>query len=178
MIKKFIGLILICVIFYLAIKAVIFLPTLNNLVMGPNKSPFQVGTEYVDQVNKIYQYGNENTHYDSNIRYGGAVSGSAGGLGIVTKASILSKVTLEKLYGKLILSIENGNPNTDLNIWLTNTSDITSQTRYIDFGPLYKNVGIKQYVVDMKGGDVSLFEYKNVLVLDKNYKVYHRVILK
>lgn len=178
MIKKFIGLILVCVIFYLAIKAVVFLPTLNNLVIGPNKSPFQVGTEYVDEVNKIYPYGTENTHYNSNVRYGGGTNYNNSGLGGTLGKSILSKITLEKSFGKLILSVENGNPTADLSIWLTTTPDITNQTQYIDFGPLYKSAGVKQYVVDMKGGDISLSDYNHVLIVDKNYKVYGRVILK
>jgi hypothetical protein len=166
------------VIFFLAIKAVVFLPKLNNLVIGPNKSPFQVGTEYADQVNQIYVYGNKKTYFNSNIKYGSGVNYNSGDFSKVTRAAILSKVTLEKSYGKLILFIENGNPSTDLNIWLTNTPDITNQTQYINFGPLYKSVGVKQYVVDMKGGDLSLSEYDNVLVVDKTYKVYHHVILK
>ena len=90
----------------------------------------------------------------------------------------MSKITLEKSYGKLILSVENGNPNTELNIWLTNSSSITNKTDYIDFGPLYKSAGVKSYVIDMKGGDISLAEYKNVLIIDKNYKIYGRVLLK
>lgn len=178
MIKKVIGLILVCVIFFFAIKAITLLPSLNSLVIGPNKSPFQVGTEYIDQINQMYPYGNQNTYFNSNIKYGSGISYNPGGFGTVARAAILSKITLEKSYGKLILSVENGNPITDLNIWLTNTPDITNQTQYIDFGPLYKSVGVKSYVVDMKGGDVSLTEYKNVLIVDKNYKIYGRVLLK
>lgn len=178
MIKKIIGLVLICVIFFLTIKALVLLPSLNNLVIGPNKSPFQVGTEYVDQINKIYPYAKQNTSYNSNISYGTGISYEPSGFGTITRGSILSKITLEKSYGKLILSVENGNPNTNLNIWLTNSPNITNQTEYIDFGPLYKSVGVKSYVVDMKGGDISLAEYNNILIVDKSYKIYGRVVLK
>lgn len=178
MIKKIIGLILVFVIFFFAIKALTLLPSLNSFVIGPNKSPFQVGTEYIDQINKIYPYANGNTFYNGNIKYGTGVSYEPSGFGTVTRTSILSKITLEKSYGKLILSVENGNPNTELNIWLTNNSNVTNQTSYIDFGPLYKSVGVKSYVVDMKGGDISLAEYKYVLIVDKNYKIYGRVVLQ
>lgn len=178
MIKKIIGIILIFIIFYFAIKALTFLPFLNSLVIGSDKSPFQVGTQYVDQINSIYPNSNQNTAYNSNIRYGTGISSEPVGFGNVNRSAILSKITLEKSYGKLILSVENGNPSTDLNIWLTNNQNVTDQTSYIDFGPLYKSVGIKSYVIDMKGGDISLAEYNNVLIVDKNYKVYGRVILK
>jgi hypothetical protein len=178
MIKKIIGFVLILVIFFFAIKALTFLPQLNSLVIGPNKSPFQIGKETIDQINQIYPYANQNTTYNSNVRYGTGASYAPTGFGTVARKAILSKITLEKSYGKLIFSVENGNPITELNIWLTNTPDITNQTEYIDFGRLYKSIGVKSYFVDMKGGDVSLSEYKNVLIVDKNYKVYGKVILK
>lgn len=178
MIKKIIGIILIFIIFYFAIKAITLLPIINNFIIGSGKSPFQVGTDYIDQINKIYPYANQNSTYDSNVRYGMGISYEPSGFDNVSRSAILSKVTLEKSYGKLILSVENGNPSTDLNIWLTNSPNITNQTSYIDFGQLNKSVGLRTYVIDMKGGDISLSEYKNVLIVDKNYKVYGRVVLQ
>jgi hypothetical protein len=178
MIKKIIGLVLLGVIFFFAIKAVTFLPSLNNFVIGTNQSPFQLGTEYIDQMNQIYPYASQNTNYNGNFKYGNGVSYNPEGFGTVLNTVILSKITLEKSYGKLTLSVENGNPNTDLNIWLTNTPDINENTKYINFGPLYKSAGIKTYVVDTEGGDVSLTEYNTILIIDKNYKIYGKVILK
>ncbi|MBC7982010.1 hypothetical protein H7X65_02955, partial [Candidatus Parcubacteria bacterium] len=97
-----------------------------------------------------------------------------------TNTGVVGKVTLEKTNGKLILSIEAADPKMDLNIWLTNTSEVTSKTEYVDFGLLTKNPSIVQYVVDMKGGDISFAEYKHVLIVDakSDYKVYAKVILK
>ncbi len=171
MIKKIIGIILVCVIFFLAIKALTFLPTLNNAVIGPNKSPFQIGTDYVDQINKMYpvesNYGNQKARQEQQASYA-----------TQTNTKIAYKITLEKSFGKLILSVEDGNPTEALNIWLTNTPEITDQTEYIDFGLLQKNVSIKQYVIDMKGGDISLAEFKYVLIVDKDQKLKARVVLK
>ncbi len=169
MIKKVIGLILVLIIFYLAIKALVFLPALTNLVIGPNKSPFQIGTDYVDQVNAIYPYNSQGQIKNTSTVYNSD-----------TKTNIVRKVTLEKLNGKLILSVEVANPNADLNIWLTNTPEVISTTEYIDFGTLVKNESIMQYVIDMKGGDISFAEYRYVLIVDtkSDYKVYARIILK
>ncbi len=178
MIKKIIGLVLLCVIFFFAIKALTQLSTLSSLFIGPSKSPFQVGIGYVNQVNQVYPNANQNTALNSNLTYGNGTSYNRSGFGVNLGKSILSKITLEKSYGKLILSVENGNPITELNIWLTNTPDITNQTEYIDFGTLLKGGGIKSYTVDMKGGDISLAEYKYVLIVDKDYKIYGKVILK
>lgn len=178
MIKKIIGLVLIGVIFFFAIKAITFLPSLNNFVIGSSKSPFQVGTEYIDQMSKIYPYAGQNSNYNSNFTYGSSVSYNPEGFGKVLNTVLLSKITLEKSYGKLILSVENGNPNTDLNIWLTNTPDLNENTKFIDFGPLYKSAGIKTYTVDMNGGDIDVAEYKNILIVDKTYKVYGRIVLR
>lgn len=169
MIKKVIGFILVLVIFYLAIKMLVFLPSLTNLVIGPNKSPFQIGTDYIDQVNTIYPYNNKGgtkkiaTVYNSD-----------------TNTNIVSKVTLEKLNGKLILSVESANPRNELNIWLTNTPAVSSATEYIDFGTLLKNESIVQYTIDMKGKDISFAEYKYVLLVDvkAGYQVYARIVLK
>ncbi len=95
-----------------------------------------------------------------------------------TKTNIVGKVTLEKANGKLVLTVESANPKTDLNIWLTNNPEITAETEFIDFGKLVKSESIKQYVIDMKGGDISLAEYKNILIVDANYKVYATIIMK
>lgn len=167
MIKKIIGLVLIFFIFFFAVKAITFLPSINNLVIGPNKSPFQIGTDYIDQINKTYPYQNHGSLKTSPTKYSHN-----------RKTSIFSKITLEKLNGRLILSIENANPSTNLNIWLTDTADITSKTAYIDFGLLHKDVSTRQYVVDMKGGDISLDQYNNVLIVDQNNQIYTKVILK
>ncbi len=169
MIKKVIGFILVLVIFYLAIKALVFLPSLSNLAIGPNKSPFQVGADYIDQVNTIYPYNNQGRAKKISTVYNSD-----------TNTNIVRKVTLEKLNGKLILSVEAANPRNELNIWLTNTSEVTSETEYIDFGTLLKNEAITQYTIDMKGKDISFAEYKYVLLVDvkAGYQMYARILLK
>ncbi len=163
MIKKFIGLLLIFFIFYLAIKALVFLPFFTDLIIGKNRSPFQVGTDYVNQVNDIYPYNKDSFVYNND-----------------TKTNIIGKVTLEKNSGKLIMYIESADPKSDLNIWLVNTPEITNKTEYIDFGKLIKNNSIMQYVIDMKGADISLGEYNTVFLVDVNagYQAYAKIILK
>jgi hypothetical protein len=170
MIKKFIGLVLMFVIFYLAVKSLVFLPQLTNLVIGPNKSPFQVGTDYVNQKNEIYPYGNDGKAKKENVY----------AYGINTNTDIVGKITLEKLNGKLILTTESSNSNANLNIWLVNTPEITSETEYIDFGKLIKSQSILQYTVDMKGSDISFKEYNTVFLVDTSagYQPYAKIILK
>ncbi len=164
MIKRFIGLVLILIIFYLGIKAIVFLPFFTNLVVGDNKSPFQVGTDYVNQVNQIYPTNKYSSQYrhdaNSDNRYVG-------------------RVTLEKNLGKLILSVEAAEPgNNNINIWLTNSLQITNQTEYIDFGRLISNNIIQEYVIDMKGSDISFDEYKYILLVDSNFNIYKTINLQ
>ena len=160
MIKRIIGLILILVILFFTVKAITYLPFFTDLIIGSNKSPFQVGTDYVNQINNIYPYNKNKTVYNVN-----------------QNTNIVKKVTLNKIDGKLVLFVENANPKTNLNIWLTNKVSITDQTEYIDFGILYKDNSIRKYVVDMKGGDISLQEFNNVLIVDKNNNIYERFVL-
>ena len=169
MIKKVIGLILILIIFYLAIQALVFLPSLTNLVIGSNQSPFQIGTDYVNQVNAIYPTYNK----QGKIVKNSTVYNSD------TNTDIVGKLTLEKVSGTLILSVESANPKADMNIWLTNTPTVTSRTEYVDFGKLTKSPSIIQYPIDMKGGDISFNEYKYVLLVDvgSGYKVYAKINL-
>ena len=162
MIKKFIGLFLMLVIIFFAVKALVALPLLTNLVIGSNKSPFQVGTEYVEQTSRIYP-----TYLNSEIRYNSD-----------TKSQILDKITLEKVSGRLIMSIENAKTTKDLNIWLANQPQITNQTEYIDFGKLRNSVTVQQYVIDMNGGDLSLDDFKYVYIVDGNNNIYAQVFLK
>jgi hypothetical protein len=167
MIRKIIGLMLVLIILFVGFKAISILPVFTDVVIGNNPSPFQVGTSYIDQIMDIYpmhQYQN----------YGQSTTGNQ-----KINNNILSKVTLEKIEGKLILSIENSKTlRSDLSVWLTNNSEITDKTEYIDFGSFYRNQPIRQYVVDMKGGDISLQEFNVIMIVDKDYKVYKKIILK
>jgi len=161
MIKKIVGLVLILTIIFLAIKALVFLPYLTNLVIGDNKSPFQIGTDYVNQVNQIYPtYSNQSIRYNAN-----------------TDTQYVGRITLQKIDGKLILSTEGVNTDKQLSIWLTNNNQITNQTEYIDFGKLYSGQPIRQYTIDMKGGDISLDVYKYILLVDQNYNIYKTILL-
>jgi hypothetical protein len=165
MIRKVIGLIFLLIIVFFAVKAVVFLPSFTDLIIGKNPSPFQIGTSYIDQIKGIYptyQYQNYGQSSGQNIGSG-----------------ILSKATLEKIEGKLVLSIENAKPTrSDLSIWLINSPEITNKTEYIDFGTLYENQSIRQYVIDMKGADISFQEYNVIVIVDKDYKIYKKIILK
>ncbi len=164
MIRKFIGLILILLIIYLAIKALVLLPFLTNVVIGKNKSPFQVGTDYVNQINQVYPTYSNVPQY----RYANP-----------NDAKYVGKITLEKSLGKLVLTVEGANRgNEKINIWLTNTPQVTNQTEYIDFGPLITDNGMRQYNIDMKGGDISFDVYKYVLLVDSNYHVYASINLQ
>ena len=175
MLRKLIGLILILMIFYFAIKALVFLPFFTNLVIGDNKSPFQVGTDYVNQVTKeasqVYStapYGVNSPNTQAQYRYN-----------TNTDTKYVGKITLQKSNGKLIMIVEGSNPgNKKLNIWLTNEAQVTNQTSYIDFGVLTNDESARQYVVDMKGGDISFDEYRYVLIVDSSYKVYKIINLQ
>lgn len=159
MIKKLIGLILILFLVFILIKSIAFLPSFSNIILGNNKSPFQVGTDYVNGINNAYGNNRQEIKYNTSIR------------------KVLDKVTLEKSFGRLILYIENGNPNIDSYIWLTNTPNINNNTEYINFGQLYKDNSIRQYIIDMKGGDILLSEFKYILIVDKNQNLIESIIL-
>ena len=163
MIKKLIGLFLIFIIIYFSVKALVFLPFFTNMIVGSSKSPFQTGTDYVNQMNKIYPYSqNQQVIYNQDNN----------------RNKILDKITLEKSYGRLTLSVENARPNILLNIWLTNNPQITDKTEYINFGQLYKDESIRDYVVDMKGGDISFDIFKYILIVDQNNNIYAQINLK
>lgn len=170
MIKKFIGLVLVLIIFYIGIKSIVLLPVFTNLIIGSNKSPFQIGTDYVNQINQIYPYDSQGLPENKNLYIYSSD----------TNTSIVGKITLEKLNGKLIMTVESSNPKANLNIWLVNTPEITSETEYIDFGKLTKSPSIIQYIVDMKGGDISFKEYNTVFLVDTNagYQAYAKILLK
>ena len=168
MFKKIIGFVLILIIFFFAIKALVLLPYFTNLIVGKGKSPFQVGTDYVAQASKIYSV--DSFQNQAGYTYGGQAQ--------VVQNNLIGKVTLEKIAGKLIMSVENANPKANLNIWLTNRATVDDQTVYIDFGPLYKSLSIRQYVVDMRGEDISFEQYSHVLLVDQNNTVYAHIPLQ
>jgi hypothetical protein len=167
MIKKIVGFVLVLILFFFAIKAITFLPYFTNLVVGNNKSPFQIGTDYVSQINQIYPYQSYGKPQTPQAAYNTGAT-----------PDVLGKVTLQKISGKLVLSIENANPKVPLRVWLTNTRTITDKTEYVDFGELRKSTAVQQYVVDMRGGDISLAEYSTVLIVDGNATVYATIVLK
>jgi hypothetical protein len=174
MFKKLIGIVLLVFIVFLAIKSLSYLPYFTNAVLGSGESPFQTGQQYVDQINKMYPMGS----------YGASKPGSKNtqniSYGVKSSANIIGKVTLEKSNSTLVLTVESANPNPSLglHIWLTNTPNISNQTQYIDFGLLQNSLSFQTYTVDMKGGDLDLTQYNNLLIVDSNNNIYSRVLLQ
>jgi len=165
--KKVIGIILVLILFYVAIKAFVFMPALTNAIVGSNKSPFQVGTDYVSEINAIYPYNSKGKLVKNDVKYS-----------TNTATSIIGKATLQKINGKLRLTVESADPKTELKMWVTNTPEITNETDYIDFGLLLKSVSLREYVIDMKGGDVSLNEFKYLLIVDSAMQVHATIVFK
>lgn len=172
MFKKIIGLALLVLLVIFTIKAVKLLPYFSNAIIGPNKSPYQVGTSYVDQVQKQidatypYQY--------TKIRYGNAKYYT----NTDNAKQYIGRVTLEKINGNLNLTIENAQTPTRLNAWLINTETINDQTEYVDFGIVQNSNSIKNYSIDMQGGDISLDEFKTIVFVDSQNQIYATINLQ
>lgn len=181
-IKKVIGLILVIAIIFLLINARKILPSLNSLALGGNttKTPFQVGTNYVDQIEKMTpKISGAGTYTGSAIGYGSFVNpysytGDTGN-GYAATPSNKARATLEKNNGQLVLHMENIQiPSTPpIHVWLTNTQAIGNDTEYVDFGQVKSALGVQSFGVNLNAGDIDLSVYRYLMIVDPvSYKIY------
>lgn len=163
-VKKIIGLMIVIGIILLLVNAKKILPSLNNLALGggTNKTPFQIGTSYVEQIEKMAPQVNYGTGYTPATTGYGFFNSSSRAAGNNARA------TVAKSNGQIVISVENiqTNSNIPLYMWLTNTSTISGQTEYVDFGQIRNTLGVQSYVVNLNGGDIDLSVYKYLLLVD------------
>lgn len=156
----------------LVINARKILPSINNFAIGSGKikSPLDIGTSYVDQIEKM----------SPKISGASSYNGSAIGYGsfqqkINNVGTTKNRATLEKNNGKLMLYAENiqTDPNLKLSFWLANTTTFSNQTEYVDFGPIKSGSGTQTYSIDLHGGDLDISVYKYLMIVDpKTYQIY------
>ena len=117
---------------------------IGNFAVGGTtnaKSPIQIGTDYMTQIEKMTPKVGGGTGYTgTNIGYGsfnpyayGATNyGGAGGTGTAASpvSTTGSRATLERNGGQLVLHVQNVSlaAGTSARIWLTNTPTISDQT--------------------------------------------------
>lgn len=147
------------------------LPYFDNIAIGGGAaSPFQIGASYVDQANKLSPYnaggGIGTSAPTTAVTYGSYLANQQGtGKKVVSRG----KITVEKIDSQLVLTTENvsvQNPNPKIHIWLTNKPTITDTTKFIDFGVM-RNGGIQTYTLNLGPVELSLTEYKHVMIIDE-----------
>lgn len=167
LIKKIIGLVLFIGIIFLLINARKILPAISNFSVGSGKvpTPFQLGTTYVDQIESMTPKMNYGAGYTgAAIGYGSFQGGSTA----PAKGVKQGRATLEKNNGQLVLYVENITVTTatPVHFWLANTSTISNQTEYVDFGQLRTGTGIQSYGVGLNSGDLDLSVYRYLMIVD------------
>lgn len=159
------------------------LPYFDNLALGGGTlSPFQIGASYVEQANQMSPYSSQMTGAPSGaVTYGEFVAAQkAGTTAAPTKKVTKGRITVQKIGDFLSLTTENvsvSGATTKVHIWLTNQAAITATTKFIDFGSI-KNGGTQTYQVNLGNPNLSLTEYKHVMIIDEESKaIYGQSIL-
>ena len=152
--KKLIGLFFLILIFFLLLKSKALLSVLNNITLGPTKTPTQVGIGYSSEAVSIGFF---------------KVTGTNSSFGAATIAQ----------NGKvLILTTENIQiPTGNWAFWLSNTSTITDETKYIDFGTITTPYSFKEYKVEVKG-NIDLVTFKYLMMINpETFDIYALSVL-
>jgi len=90
------------------------------------------------------------------------------------------RITVEKIDTRLTLTTEGvflSASNSRIHIWLTNSPIIDDNTKFIDFGTA-RSGSIQSYGLDLDGSNISLQEYKHVMIVDtETYEIYGQSVL-
>lgn len=184
---KIIAIIAFVFIILILINFKTILPYFDKVAFGGGaSSPFQIGASYVDQANKLSPY-NAMTGGTAAAQFGGVTYGSylaaqqtGGSAPVATKKVSQGKMTVEKIGSLLVLTTEHvtvSSPNQKVHIWLTNKNTITDTTKFIDFG-VFKNGTIETYKIDLGPTNISMTEYKHVMIIDtESLTIYGQAIL-
>ena len=157
--KKLIGLLLVVVIFLILINLSPIISSLSTVALGPVKSPVQLGSLYAT--------------------YGTSVSG----IFVIANPQGVNKtfggVTLTKVDTMISLLTENiVIPQGVWSFWLTDTPNISSQTNYVDFGPVSKPFSYKEHKVGVPEG-FNIGSYRYLMIVNpKDYTVFAVATLK
>lgn len=157
--KKLIGLLLIVIIFLLLINMSSIARGLNTIVLGPVKSPTQLGSFYATN--------------------GASVSGIFEILNPQGVNKTFGGVTLSKTGTMVTLVTENiVIPQGNWALWLTDTPNISGQTNYVDFGSITKPLDYKEYSVGVPESFV-VGSYRYIMIINpENYTIFAVAVLK
>ncbi|MES2623593.1 MAG: hypothetical protein V4576_04285 [Patescibacteria group bacterium] len=181
---KIIAIVLFVFMILLIVNYKSVLPYFSSAALGGNtQSPFQIGASYVDQADKMSPYGSalgggQTTYAEFKAaQQGKTVTGSK-----ITQPVVKGgKVTVEKRGNFLYMTTEYlqvPKQNPKVHIWVTNRPTITSDTSYLDFGVMRGGESLQTYNLDVGDPNVSLEEYKYVMVIDPvNFTIYGQSVL-
>lgn len=162
--RKLIGLFFLVILFFIILKSKTILPRISNWMVGPEKTPFQIGSSYIEEIYKLPSYtGETSLAYQS--RFATFTSGQRA----------VRAITVSRVDTRVTLTVEDvavpiGTPWV---FWLSNTPDITNKTRYIDFGKISEPYTFHEYYTNTGQTKIDLAQYKYVLIVDpKTYQVY------
>lgn len=168
--RKLIGLFFLVIIFFIILKSGTILPRISNWVIGPEKTPFQIGTSYINEIYKAPGYGGSNVMYQA--KYAALNPGYPRTMRAATVAKTGSKITLT-VEG---VAVPVGTPWA---FWLANTPDITDKTKYINFGRIAEPYTFREYPTSIGNTKVDLIEYKHLMIVNtQTYQLYSLWTLK
>ncbi|MEN9604931.1 MAG: hypothetical protein RJB39_616 [Candidatus Parcubacteria bacterium] len=163
--RKLIGLFFLVIIFFIILKSKSILPRMSNWVIGPEQTPFQIGTSYIDEIYKAPGYGGE-----GDAMYAAKTASLVQGWPRSMRA-----VTVSKTGSKITISVEGVAVPTGLPLafWLSDTPDITNKTKYINFGKIVGPYTFREYAANVGKVQVDLKTYKYLMVVNtETYVLY------
>lgn len=174
--RKLIGLFFLIILIFIILKWKIILQMINNVIIGYDTTPFQIGNSYIDEIGQLPNYDGSIGSYKIGTHKGGFTSSNP-----ANTQKIFSAATVTRIDNALILTIENMQvpASSTYALWLSNTPTVSNDTRYIDFGDIKPPYSIREYRVDMPTQKINLNTYKHLLMINpKTYAVYASAVLK
>lgn len=169
--RKLIGLFFLVIIFFIILKSKVILPRISNWVIGPEKTPFQIGASYTEQVYKLSpSYAGSGNDYQ--VKYGTLNQGYPRTMRGVTVSKTINRITLTTEGVAVPV-------NVPWVLWLSNTPTITDATKYLNFGKIIEPYTFHEYYTDIGKAKIDLIEYKYLMVVNpQTYQLYSLWTLK
>jgi hypothetical protein len=187
-IGKLIGLIAFVFIILLLVNFRVVLPVISTLMFGGNgvSTVEEITAEYIRQIEAIYPI--PESMYSSGARARAYTYGTLRSYAVPQNKNISNipdgqvRVVAEKIGSTLMVTTANlilpQNLQGVAHVWIANTPTISDATTYIDIG-LVKNGGIQTYRVDVGPGNLSLQEYRYVMVVNpSDFSIYSQATLQ
>lgn len=164
-IRKIIALFFLVILFFVIVQSKTLLTRISNWMIGPEKTPFQIGSSYIEEIYKLPSYTG-----DGDGTYQSRFASLNPGYPRTMRAATVSKTgsTVSLIVEGVAVPVA-----MPLAFWLANTPDVTNKTKYVNFGKIVEPYTFREYPTSIGNTSVDLAVYRYLMLVNtQTYQPY------